>query len=161
MIHGVLGGLVIGGIYNGMFLLGLDVEWEFIVTGLVLIVSVAINSLSRRGSGVGVRAGRARAAPSCERLPGAGGSDDHRGLQLGSIASWSVKPPPQGTMRAAPSHLPIAGFHEDMAAGASQSEGLPASRRTTSSPSSPPSSDARGSWSRASRGSMAMSTVGT
>jgi D-xylose transport system permease protein len=48
VLHGVLGGLVIGGIYNGMFLLGLAVEWEYIVTGLVLIVAVAIDSLSRR-----------------------------------------------------------------------------------------------------------------
>ncbi len=57
MIHGVLGGLVIGGIYNGMFLLGLQVQWEYIVTGLVLIVAVAIDSLSRRTStsGTGAR----------------------------------------------------------------------------------------------------------
>jgi D-xylose transport system permease protein len=53
MIHGVLGGLVIGGIYNGMFLLGLAVQWEYIVTGLVLIVAVAIDSLSRRSAGAG------------------------------------------------------------------------------------------------------------
>jgi D-xylose transport system permease protein len=50
--HGVLGGLVIGGIYNGMYLLGLQVQWEFIVTGLVLIGAVTIDSLSRRGSSV-------------------------------------------------------------------------------------------------------------
>ncbi|MEW1952408.1 ATP-binding cassette domain-containing protein [Terrabacter sp. NPDC080008] len=49
---GVLGGLVIGGIYNGMYLQGLDVQWEYIVTGLVLIAAVAIDSLSRRGSSV-------------------------------------------------------------------------------------------------------------
>jgi D-xylose transport system permease protein len=48
--HGVLGGLVIGAIYNGMYLLGLQVQWEFIVTGLVLIGAVTIDSLSRRGS---------------------------------------------------------------------------------------------------------------
>jgi D-xylose transport system permease protein len=53
VLHGVLGGLVIGGIYNGMFLLGLDVRWEYIVTGLVLIVAVAIDSLSRRGASAG------------------------------------------------------------------------------------------------------------
>jgi D-xylose transport system permease protein len=53
VLHGVLGGLVIGGIYNGMFLLGLDVQWEYIVTGLVLIVAVAIDSLSRRGASAG------------------------------------------------------------------------------------------------------------
>jgi len=56
--HGVLGGLVIGGIYNGMYLLGLAVQWEFIVTGLVLIAAVTIDALSRRGttlSGLGFR----------------------------------------------------------------------------------------------------------
>jgi D-xylose transport system permease protein len=50
MSHGVLGGLVIGGIYNGMYLLSLAVQWEFIVTGFVLIAAVTIDSLSRRGS---------------------------------------------------------------------------------------------------------------
>ena len=49
-LHGVLGGLVIGGIYNGTFLLGLDVQWEFIITGLVLLAAVTIDAISRRGS---------------------------------------------------------------------------------------------------------------
>ena len=49
-LHGVLGGLVIGGIYNGMYLLSYDVEPQFIVTGLVLLAAVTIDSLSRRGS---------------------------------------------------------------------------------------------------------------
>jgi D-xylose transport system permease protein len=49
-IHGILGGLVIGGIYNGMYLLSLDVQWEFIVTGFVLLVAVTIDALSRRGA---------------------------------------------------------------------------------------------------------------
>ena len=49
-LHGVLGGLVIGGIYNGMYLQGYDVEPQFIVTGLVLLAAVTIDSLSRRGS---------------------------------------------------------------------------------------------------------------
>jgi D-xylose transport system permease protein len=49
-LHGVLGGLVIGGIYNGMYLQGLPVQWEYIVTGLVLLAAVTIDSLSRRGS---------------------------------------------------------------------------------------------------------------
>jgi D-xylose transport system permease protein len=53
VLHGVLGGLVIGGIYNGMYLQGLDVERIFIVTGLVLLAAVTIDSLSRRGSGAG------------------------------------------------------------------------------------------------------------
>jgi D-xylose transport system permease protein len=50
VMHGVLGGLVIGGIYNGMYLLGLAVQWEFIVTGLVLLAAVTIDAVSRRGS---------------------------------------------------------------------------------------------------------------
>ncbi len=52
-LHGVLGGLVIGGIYNGMFLIGLSVQWEYVVTGLVLLAAVTIDSLSRRGAASG------------------------------------------------------------------------------------------------------------
>jgi D-xylose transport system permease protein len=52
-LHGVLGGLVIGAIYNGTYLLGLDVQWQYIVTGLVLVVAVTIDSLSRRGATTG------------------------------------------------------------------------------------------------------------
>ena len=52
-LHGVLGGLVIGGIYNGMFLMGLSVQWEYVVTGLVLLAAVTIDSLSRRGAASG------------------------------------------------------------------------------------------------------------
>jgi D-xylose transport system permease protein len=48
--HGVLGGLVIGGIYNGLYLMGLAVQWQFIVTGFVLIAAVTIDALSRRGT---------------------------------------------------------------------------------------------------------------
>jgi D-xylose transport system permease protein len=50
MAHGVLGGLVIGAIYNGMYLLGLAVQWEYIVTGLVLIGAVTIDAVSRRSA---------------------------------------------------------------------------------------------------------------
>jgi D-xylose transport system permease protein len=53
VIHGVLGGLVIGAIYNGTYLLGLAVQWQFIVTGLVLVAAVTIDSLSRRGATAG------------------------------------------------------------------------------------------------------------
>ena len=49
MVDGVLGGLVIGAIYNGMYLLGLNVQWQFIVTGFVLIAAVTIDAVSRRG----------------------------------------------------------------------------------------------------------------
>src|SRR2546421_4078152 len=50
MLHGVLGGLVIGGIYNGLYLLAIDVQWQFIVTGFVLLVAVTIDALSRRSA---------------------------------------------------------------------------------------------------------------
>ena len=52
-LHGVLGGLVIGGIANGMYLLQLEAQWVYIVTGLVLIAAVTIDSLSRRGATTG------------------------------------------------------------------------------------------------------------
>ena len=49
-IHGLLGGLVIGAIYNGLYLLGLPIQWQLIVTGLVLLAAVSVDSLSRRGT---------------------------------------------------------------------------------------------------------------
>ena len=52
-LHGVLGGLVIGSIYNGMYLLGLSFEWQYIVTGLVLLAAIIIDAVSRRGSASG------------------------------------------------------------------------------------------------------------
>ena len=53
-LHGVLGGLVIAGIYNGLYLQGIsDVEWQYIITGLVLLAAVIIDSVSRRGAASG------------------------------------------------------------------------------------------------------------
>jgi len=52
-LHGVLGGLVIGSIYNGMFLLQLHFEWQYIVTGLVLLAAIIIDAGSRRGQSSG------------------------------------------------------------------------------------------------------------
>ena len=52
-IHGLLGGLVIGAIYNGLYLLGFPIQWQLIVTGLVLLAAVSVDSLSRRGAGTG------------------------------------------------------------------------------------------------------------
>jgi D-xylose transport system permease protein len=49
-IHGVLGGLVIGGIYNGLFLLGVTSEWIDVVVALVLLAAGTIDVLSRRGA---------------------------------------------------------------------------------------------------------------
>jgi D-xylose transport system permease protein len=49
-IHGVLGGLMIGGIYNGLFLLGITSDWIDIVVALVLLAAGTIDVLSRRGA---------------------------------------------------------------------------------------------------------------
>jgi len=55
-IHGLLGGLTIGAIYNGLYLLGLPIQWQLIVTGLVLLAAVSVDALSRRSAGSAVRA---------------------------------------------------------------------------------------------------------
>jgi D-xylose transport system permease protein len=52
-LHGVLGGLVIGAIYNGMYLKQLAFEWQYIVTGLVLLAAIIIDSVARRGASTG------------------------------------------------------------------------------------------------------------
>lgn len=49
-IHGLLGGLTIGAIYNGLYLLGLPVQYQFIATGLVLLAAVSVDALSRRSA---------------------------------------------------------------------------------------------------------------
>jgi D-xylose transport system permease protein len=50
VIHGVLGGLVIGGIYNGLYLLGVSSQWIDVVVAGVLLAAAAIDVLSRRGA---------------------------------------------------------------------------------------------------------------
>jgi D-xylose transport system permease protein len=49
-IHGLLGGITIGAIYNGLYLLGLPVQYQFIATGLVLLAAVTVDALSRRSA---------------------------------------------------------------------------------------------------------------
>jgi len=49
-IHGVLGGLVIGAIYNGLYLLGVSSWWIDVVVAAVLLAAVSIDVLSRRGA---------------------------------------------------------------------------------------------------------------
>ncbi len=49
-LHGVLGGLVIGGIYNGLFLIGVSSDWIDVVVALVLLAAGTIDVLSRRGA---------------------------------------------------------------------------------------------------------------
>jgi D-xylose transport system permease protein len=50
MVYALLGGLVIATIYNGMGLLGLAASYQYMVTALVLLAAVTIDSLARRGS---------------------------------------------------------------------------------------------------------------
>jgi len=49
-IHGVLGGLVIGGIYNGLYLLSVPSQWINVVVAAVLLAAATIDVLSRRGA---------------------------------------------------------------------------------------------------------------
>jgi len=49
-IHGVLGGLVIGGIYNGLYLIGVSSQVITIVVAWVLLAAAVIDVLSRRGA---------------------------------------------------------------------------------------------------------------
>jgi D-xylose transport system permease protein len=48
-VHGVLGGLVIAGIDNGMGLLGFTAASKYMVTAMVLLAAVTIDALARRG----------------------------------------------------------------------------------------------------------------
>jgi D-xylose transport system permease protein len=48
-IHGVLGGLVIGAIYNGLYLMGVSSQWIDVVVAGVLLAAALIDVLSRRG----------------------------------------------------------------------------------------------------------------
>jgi D-xylose transport system permease protein len=48
MIHAVLGGIVIATIYNGMGLIGLTADKQYMVTALVLLCAVAIDAIARR-----------------------------------------------------------------------------------------------------------------
>ena len=49
-IHGVLGGLVIGGIYNGLYLLQVQSQWIDVVVAAVLLAAATVDVLSRRGA---------------------------------------------------------------------------------------------------------------
>ncbi len=49
-IHGVLGGLVIGAIYNGLFLLGVQAQWIDVAVAGVLLAAAVVDVLSRRGA---------------------------------------------------------------------------------------------------------------
>jgi D-xylose transport system permease protein len=50
MVHALIGGLIIAVIYNGMALLSMSPPTVYMVTGLVLLAAVTIDSVARRGS---------------------------------------------------------------------------------------------------------------
>lgn len=47
-LHALLGGLVIGVVYNGLALMGVSAQGQFIATGVVLLVAAAVDALVRR-----------------------------------------------------------------------------------------------------------------
>ena len=49
MVHALLGGIVIAAIYNGMGLLGLGADEQYMITALVLLVAVTVDAVARRG----------------------------------------------------------------------------------------------------------------
>jgi D-xylose transport system permease protein len=49
MVHAVIGGLVVGVISNGLFLLGLSASSQLIWTALVLLAAVIVDRVTRRG----------------------------------------------------------------------------------------------------------------
>jgi D-xylose transport system permease protein len=55
-LHAVLGGLVIAAIANGLALLGASASATFMVTALVLIIAITVDSVARRGQGASARA---------------------------------------------------------------------------------------------------------
>lgn len=54
-VHGVLGGIIIATIYNGMGLLGFSAAVQYMVTALVLLAAVIIDAVSRRNRPAGAR----------------------------------------------------------------------------------------------------------
>ena len=50
MLDAVLGGLVVGVIYNGLALLGLSAAAQLMWTALVLLAAVIVDRVTRRGS---------------------------------------------------------------------------------------------------------------
>ena len=50
MLHALLGGLVVATIYNGLSLIGLSAAATDIVTAIVLLAAVAVDTLARRNN---------------------------------------------------------------------------------------------------------------
>ena len=80
-IHGVLGGLVIGGIYNGLYLLGVSSQWIDVVVAAVLLAAALIDVLSRRG---------ARGAALPQRKPHPAGHVCHQFGPAWGVPPWGI-----------------------------------------------------------------------
>ena len=65
-VHGVLGGIVIAAIDNGMGLQGYSAAAKYVVTALVLLVAVTIDAVARRNA-TRLDAERAHACSTCAR----------------------------------------------------------------------------------------------
>jgi D-xylose transport system permease protein len=53
-LHALLGGLVIGIVFNGLALMGISAAGQYIATGIVLVVAAAVDALVRRRGATGV-----------------------------------------------------------------------------------------------------------
>lgn len=53
-LHALLGGLVIGVVYNGLSLMGISAQGQYIATGVVLLVAATVDSLVRRSGSAGI-----------------------------------------------------------------------------------------------------------
>jgi D-xylose transport system permease protein len=52
-LHALLGGLVIGVVFNGLALMGISAQGQFIATGVVLLVAATVDAFVRRQSATG------------------------------------------------------------------------------------------------------------
>jgi D-xylose transport system permease protein len=52
-LHALLGGLVIGVVYNGLSLMGISAQGQYIATGIVLLVAATVDALVRRSGSAG------------------------------------------------------------------------------------------------------------
>ncbi|HTX31263.1 MAG TPA: hypothetical protein VMD09_07745 [Solirubrobacteraceae bacterium] len=53
-LHALLGGLVIAVVFNGLALMGISAQGQYIATGVVLLVAATVDSLVRRSGSTGV-----------------------------------------------------------------------------------------------------------
>ncbi|WP_017625146.1 multiple monosaccharide ABC transporter permease [Nocardiopsis chromatogenes] len=94
VVGAVVGALVMGVLNNGMSIIGLGVDWQQAIKGLVLLVAVAFDVLGKKGtlaSGLqglrGLLGGRSGASPGADGPGGAGGGSPLHGAAQGEPAA--------------------------------------------------------------------------